>query len=242
MYRTGDLVRYRADGSLEFLGRADSQVKVRGHRIELGEVEARLRACAQVAQGAVVTRQDGQGQARLVAYVVGDGLNVDSIRRQLQRHLPAFMIPEAFVFVDSLPLTSSGKLDQRALPAPGDDRPARETAYLSPCDGVEEKLAAVWREVLGISRIGVHDNFFDLGGNSLRLARVRARLAKELGVDVPTLELFRQPTLALLSRFLSQPDAGRSAGAGRDVAGGRRALAERARRLQHGGQARVGTR
>lgn len=240
MYRTGDIVRYLADGSLEFLGRADCQVKVRGHRIELGEVEARLRSCPGVRQGAVVVRQ---GRPGLVAYVVGEGLGVDSLRRELQRDLPGYMIPEAFVFVDDLPMTPSGKLDQGALPEPSDDRPELETSYVSPSDGVEERVASIWRDVLGISRIGVNDNFFDLGGNSLLLARVRARLADELGVEIPALELFRQPTLARLAHFLAAPshEAPPRHAHERDVAAGRRAFAERGRRLR-GERPKVGSR
>ena len=235
MYRTGDTVRMRADGALEFLGRSDTQVKLRGHRIELGEIEARLRAMANVRQAAVVLRTDGPA-ARLVAYLAGDGLNVSVVRRELERHLPGYMVPEAFVFVHELPMTLSGKLDQRALPEPSGERPDLDAAYVSPRNALEERVVAVWRDVLAVDRVGAHDNFFDVGGNSLLLAKVRSRLAEALGTDIPALELFRHPTPALLARYLAAPDepARSERGHDRDVAYGRRALAERARRRRDG--------
>ena len=230
MYRTGDVVRMRAGGALEFLGRSDTQVKVRGHRIELGEIEARLRAIANVRQAAVILSTAGPA-ARLVAYLVGDGLAVSAVRRELERHLPGYMVPEAFVFVDELPTTLSGKLDQRALPEPSGERPDLDAAYVSPRNALEERVVAVWCDVLAVDRVGVHDNFFDVGGNSLLLAKVRSRLADELETDIPALELFRHPTPALLARFLAAPDEpGHHERTHRDVADGRRALAERGRR------------
>lgn len=233
MYRTGDLVRMLAGGELEFLGRADSQVKVRGYRIELGEIESRLRACAGVERCAVIVREDAPGAVRLVAYVIGDGLRADGLRGELQRHLPRYMLPEAFVFVDDLPLNSSGKLDRRALPVPSDERPALDASFVAPRGTIEKQIAAVWRDVLGVARVGVDDNFFDLGGNSMLVAKVRARLEEELGADVPVLEFFRRPTVGLLARRLAPPaattDAPAAPRAGREVAEGRRALAQRGR-------------
>ena len=252
MYRTGDVVRWLPDGSLEFLGRADSQVKIRGHRIELGEVETRLRACPGVRRAGVAVRQDRPGEPRLVGYVVGaaagegaiEGVRVDSLRRELQRHLPGYMVPEAFVFIDDLPMTPSGKLDVRALPAPDTVRPVLDTAYVSPRAGFEAAVAAVWQEVLGLGQVGSHDNFFDLGGNSLLIAKARARLAESLGTEIPTVELFRHPTVASLARHLSASDhtmgsvtptsaaRGRANGRDQQAAARRRALAERGRRLR----------
>jgi amino acid adenylation domain-containing protein len=235
MYRTGDLVRYRGDGQLEFVGRADSQVKVRGHRIELGEVEARLRACPGVQRCAVVLREDRPGDRRLVAYVVGDAGGAERLRHRLGRELPAYMVPAAFVPVPDLPVTPSGKLDVQALPAPGPDRPLLDTDWVPPQDTTEETVAGVWRGVLGVSQVGAHDNFFDLGGNSLLLAKMRARLHTTTGVDIPTVELFRHPTVAMLARFLvggHAPVPARSDGRDQHTEDRRRAFAERARRIR----------
>jgi len=234
MYRTGDIVRRLPDGSLDFLGRADSQVKVRGHRIELGEVEARLRACAGVRRSAVVVRQHQPAEDRLVGYVIGEGLTVDALRAELQRHLPGYMLPAAFVFVDDLPMTPNGKLDRRALPAPSAERPSLTAAYTAPSQGLEESVVAVWQDVLGLARVGIHDNFFDLGGNSLLLAKARARLVELVGREVPAVELFRHPTVALLARFLAdtpEPDAPPQ-GRHQHVQQRRRALNARADRLR----------
>jgi hypothetical protein len=172
-----------------------------------------------------------------------DSGGTDSLRYRLGRELPGYMVPAAFVFVTELPLTASGKLDLRALPAPGSDRPSLSTACVAPRGTTEETVASVWRDVLGLSELGVHDNFFDLGGNSLLLARTRTRLTAATGVDVPTVELFRHPTVALLARFLSggqlagQP---RRDGRERHSEDRRRALAERARRTQDR-QSRMGS-
>lgn len=234
MYRTGDIVRRLPDGSLDFLGRVDSQIKVRGHRIELGEVEARLRTCRGVARCAVVARDGLGGNARLVGYVVGHGLAVEELRGELRRHLPDYMVPEAFVFVDDLPLTPSGKLDVRALPAPDSQRPALAADFVAPAEGFEDAVAGVWRDVLGLTQVGVHDNFFDLGGNSLLLAKARARLSETLQVDIQAVELFRHPTVALLAKFLAtrgHPPS-RPQGRERHREGRSQALAARASRVR----------
>ncbi|MBI3688914.1 MAG: amino acid adenylation domain-containing protein [Actinobacteria bacterium] len=252
MYRTGDVVRWLPTGILEFLGRRDGQVKIRGHRIELGEVEARLRGCAGVRRAGVALRQDRPGQPRLVGYLVAEGdqapLGADVLRGQLRRHLPEWMVPDTFVVVDDLPMTAGGKLDVTALPVPGPERPVLGTGFVAPVSGTQGLVAGIWRELLGLERVGIHDNFFDLGGNSLLLARMRARLEAAVGRQVPTLELFRHPTVAMLARYLSDPaqppgaDPDSAAGArspgGRDgqAAAGRRALAERGRRARGAGR------
>jgi amino acid adenylation domain-containing protein len=201
LYATGDLVRWRADGQLEYFGRADQQVKVRGFRIELGEIAASLGGHASVKDVAVVVRQDGQEDRRLVAYVVSDAERtslVDELRVRMRATLPEYMVPSAFVFLDALPLSQNGKVDKAALPAP---TPATEdTRVHVPPDGpVQEAVAAVWKDVLGLESVGAHDNFFDLGGHSMLAARLLGRLHDTFAVDVPLRSLFQQPTVAGLA-------------------------------------------
>jgi amino acid adenylation domain-containing protein len=232
MYRTGDMVRHRADGQLEFLGRADAQVKIRGYRIEPGEIEARLRACPGVRECAVVVREDRAGDRRLVGYLVGDPGGLDAIRYRLGRELPGYMAPSAFVFVPALPLTASGKLDAAALPAPGSNRPADATVA-APRGAAEETVATVWREVLGLPEVGIHDNFFDLGGNSMLLVKVQSRLTAASGTEIPAVELFRHPTVAALARYLeTSHDAPPRTNDDRHGEDRRRALAASGRRAR----------
>jgi amino acid adenylation domain-containing protein len=214
MYRTGDRARWLSDGTLEHLGRLDAQVKVRGFRIELGEVEAALAAHAAVSQAAAAVREDMVGNNRLVAYLVcRDGAEVPDpaeLRSHLRERLPEYMVPAVFVAMHTLPLTSNGKVDRKALPAPPEDRPELAARYVAPRGPVEEELAEVWASVLGVARVGAEDNFFELGGNSLLAARVVARLRGELGVEVPLRALFEAPTVAGLAGAV---DAARAAGA-----------------------------
>ncbi|HEX4494672.1 MAG TPA: condensation domain-containing protein, partial [Thermoanaerobaculia bacterium] len=197
----GDLVRYRPSGELEFLGRIDTQVKVRGFRIELGEIEAALGGHPSVRQAVVVVRGEG-GDKRLVAYLVALVAEVapaaDELRDFLRRSLPEYMVPAAFVVLESLPLTPSGKVDRKALPAP-EPGPA-ETGYVAPQGPVEELVAAIWAEVLRVERVGARDNFFALGGHSLLATQVVSRLRTALGVELPLQRLFATPTVAGLAR------------------------------------------
>ncbi|MDX3229223.1 non-ribosomal peptide synthetase [Streptomyces sp. ME19-01-6] len=204
MYRTGDLARQLPDGSLEYVGRNDDQVKIRGFRIELGEIEAALGRHEAVASCVVVVREDQPGSKQLVAYVVPvDGHLEQDLRAELGRHgerlLPEYMVPSAFVALRTLPLTANGKLDRRALPAPGIDAYARRE-YVAPSTVTERALAAVWADLLGFEeeRVGAGDNFFELGGHSLLITVLVARL-KELGFDVPVRSVFASPTLARLA-------------------------------------------
>lgn len=198
-YRTGDLARYRADGLLEFLGRADRQVKVRGYRVELGEIETVLADLPTVAQAAVVARRTAD-EVELVGYVVPVGeVAVAELRAALAERLPHFMVPRAIVTLAELPLTVTGKLDERALPEP--DAPATDPAPTA--TGVAGVITRAWCETLGRAGVGEHDNFFDLGGHSLLMALVQQRLERELSRRLPIAELFAHPTIAGLTAHLS---------------------------------------
>jgi len=206
MYRVMDRVRWTQDGELEYLGRTDFQVKVRGFRIEPGEVEAALRAHPDVRDAVVAARADATGEARLVAWVVpaGEGKVPDpaGLRDHLRARLPEHMVPTFFVALESFPLTPSGKLDRRALPAPEGTAEARE--YVAPRNPVEELLAEIVAEVLGLERVGVNDHFFELGGHSLLATRVISRIRKQFGVELALRALFEAPTVALLAELLSE--------------------------------------
>jgi amino acid adenylation domain-containing protein/non-ribosomal peptide synthase protein (TIGR01720 family) len=197
MYRTGDRVRWTSGGALEYLARLDGQVKVRGFRIETGEVEAVLRRHPSVEECAVLAREDAPGEKRLVAYVVGDG-DAGTLRAHLRRTLPEYMLPAAFVAVERLPLTPNGKLDVRALPAP--EWGAEGGAFVAPRGPLEELVAQVWAEVLGVERVGATDDFFELGGHSLLAARVVSRLRAALGRELPVRAIFESPTVEALAR------------------------------------------
>jgi pristinamycin I synthase-3/4 len=203
LYKTGDRARYLPDGRIELLGRLDQQLKVRGMRIEPGEIEGALGAHENVRACVVVAREDAPGDQRLVAYVVlrrtqeGEGL-----RAHLKERLPAHMLPSAFVVLDALPLTSNGKIDRAALPAP--DRSANESApsFVAPRTPLEESLCGIWAEILGVGRVGVEDNFFELGGHSLLATQVMSRIRKTLQIELPLRALFEQPTVASLAVLL----------------------------------------
>ncbi len=200
LYRSGDVCRWSADGGLEYLGRADHQVKVRGYRIELGEIEARLLALDDVAEAVVLAREDVPGTRRLVAYLVMSGpeLPVPVLRGWLERTLPSHMVPAAFVVLPGLPLTASGKVDRRALPAPDAARPELGHRFVGPRTPVEEVIATAWCQVLGIERAGVHDNFFDLGGDSILSIQIVAR-AEANGVHLTPRMVFEHQTIAELA-------------------------------------------
>ncbi|MEU0678185.1 amino acid adenylation domain-containing protein, partial [Streptomyces sp. NPDC006172] len=212
MYRSGDLARRREDGSLEVLGRIDDQVKIRGYRIELGEISARLSAHASVAQAVVVVREDTPGDKRLVAYVVpaeaGAEPPIAEIRAELARELPDYMVPAAFVAVDAIPLTTNGKLDKRALPAPESGLHLRAAGeFTAPRTPDEESVAAVWRSVLGVERVGVHDSFFELGGDSIRAVALVGEL-REAGYEVAVRDVFDRRTVARLTELATGRPAG----------------------------------
>jgi amino acid adenylation domain-containing protein len=199
LYRTGDLARYRADGQLEFLGRADSQVKVRGFRIELGEIETVLRAHPAVREAIVIATEVAPDDKRLVAYVVTaqSGASGTELREYLRRRLPEYMVPVTFVKVAEFPMTASGKIDWRALPAP--DGIDLEQAYQAPRTQTEELLSGLFARVLRVPRVGVHDNFFELGGHSLLATQLVSRVREAFAVELPLRELFVRPTVAGLA-------------------------------------------
>ena len=208
MYKTGDLARYRPDGNIEFLGRADDQVKLRGFRIELGEIEAALGQHPAVRETAVLAREDASGEQRLVAYVVGNFVS-DELRRFLKTKLPEYMVPAVFVRLDALPLMPNGKIDRRALPAPDRLRPELEKAFAPPRGPTEELLAEIWAQLLDIERVGIHDNFFDLGGHSLLATQLMSRVRESFQVEIPLRRLFEGPTVAGLAECI---EAARQAG------------------------------
>ncbi|MFL5538402.1 MAG: non-ribosomal peptide synthetase, partial [Longimicrobiaceae bacterium] len=196
LYRTGDLARWRPDGAIEFLGRTDFQVKVRGFRIEPGEIEARLAEHPGVREAVVLAREDVPGDVRLVAYVVGDA-DAESLRAHLSTALPEYMVPAAYVRLEALPLTPNGKLDRKALPAP--ERAAGTDRYLAPRTPVEEVLAGIWAEVLRLERVGVHDSFFALGGHSLLIMRLLAHIQATFDLEISIRTVFSMPTLEAMA-------------------------------------------
>jgi amino acid adenylation domain-containing protein len=211
LYRTGDLARYLADGTIEYLGRADQQVKLRGYRIELGEIEAILRTHPAVRDAVAHVREDVPGDKRLVAYTLAESTQQptsDHLRAFLKQQLPDFMIPTAFVPLQSLPISPNGKLDRQALPAPDGTRPDLERFYVAPTTPVEETLVSIWREVLAIDRVGIEDDFFGLGGHSLLATRVVSRVRAQLGVELPLRALFEQPTVKALSARINEMPRG----------------------------------
>ncbi|WP_266169116.1 non-ribosomal peptide synthetase [Dyella subtropica] len=204
MYRTGDLARYLPDGRLVFLGRNDHQVKVRGFRIELGEIEARLAEHASLRECAIVARNDARGEVQLVAYVVPLGRSDDlpaTLHAYLGSVFPAYMVPAAFVTLDTIPLTAHGKLDRHALPAPDEQAFAR-ALYEPPQGKVEMELARLWQTLLGVTQVSRHDHFFELGGHSLIAVRLLSRIAQTFNVELPLATLFAQPVLSRLAEAL----------------------------------------
>ncbi|MDE3066695.1 MAG: amino acid adenylation domain-containing protein [Verrucomicrobiota bacterium] len=201
LYKTGDLARWRPDGRIEFLGRLDNQVKIRGQRVELGEIETALGRHPDVREAVVVAGENAKGENCLAAYVVpkgGAGLQAGVLRKFLKQKLPEAMVPAAFSLLDALPLTPNGKVDHKALPPP-DFRGDSEKPIVSPRTAIEEKLAGIWREVLGVERLGVHDNFFELGGHSLTATQVVSRLPGAFQTELRLQDLFDAPTVAELA-------------------------------------------
>ena len=228
MYRTGDRVRWRADGQMEFLGRFDFQVKIRGFRIEPGEVESVLRRHPAVRDAVVLAREEAPGGLRLVGYVAraeGESPTPAELRAWLKEQLPEYMVPSALVVLDAFPLNPSGKLDRRALPAPGREV---DEGFVAPRTALQEAIAAVWREVLRVERVGINENFFEIGGHSLLLIQLHARLKEALRREIAVVDLFRFSTVRSLAEHL-EPEGDRPPPepAGRDRAAMRKSLLRR---------------
>jgi natural product biosynthesis luciferase-like monooxygenase protein len=212
MYRTGDLGRYLPDGNIEFLGRLDYQVKIRGHRVELGEIEAVLEEHPAIKESVVIAREDTAGDKYLVTYLVAGQEPLPSIiklRSFLEEKLPEHMVPSTFVTLGSLPLTPNGKLDRQALPAPDQGRPELEKPFVAPRDAIEAQLAKIWEKVLGRQPIGGEDNFFELGGHSLRAVQVVQQIGEVFGKKLPVIAIFQAPTIEQLAEVLREEDSSR---------------------------------
>jgi len=210
LYKTGDLVRWLPDGNIEYLGRIDQQIQLRGFRIELGEIESVLGQHPQLREVVLSIYEPAPGDKRLVAYVVAHGPaapTLSELQDFLKPQLPEFMIPSAFVFLDELPLTPNGKLDRNALPMPDMNRQELDVDFIAPRSQVEKQLAEIWRDVLRINRIGIHDNFFDLGGQSLLAMQVITRVSEQLSVEIPLARLFEMPTIADLAKLIENTRA-----------------------------------
>ncbi|MEM9216705.1 MAG: amino acid adenylation domain-containing protein [Cyanobacteria bacterium P01_F01_bin.150] len=203
LYKTGDLARYLSDGSIEYLGRIDDQVKLRGFRIELGEIETILSQHPDIQQCIVLVQGNTPGDQQLVAYVVGNTPNLNALRPFLKQQLPDYMVPSAFVVLESLPLTANGKVDRRALPAPEEYGTAESDRFIPPRTALELQLAQIWTDVLNTNRLGVQDNFFDLGGHSLLAVRLMAQVEKALGIGLPLTTLFTDPTIEAQAQLLN---------------------------------------
>jgi acyl carrier protein len=211
IYRSGDLARFLPDGNIEFLGRADYQVKLRGHRIEPGEIEAILEQSTGVRQAVVLLREDREADKRLVAYLVAESsgaVTAGNLRTALESKLPDYMVPSAFVFLPELPLTDNGKIDRKALlklPPPGITFVGQSAS--KPRNEMERTVAAAWQEALGTPNLGIEDNFFDLGAHSLTVAEVQAKLQERLGREVSLLDLFQYSTVGALASHLAGTQA-----------------------------------
>ncbi|MDF0674714.1 MAG: amino acid adenylation domain-containing protein [Nitrospira sp.] len=200
LYRTGDMAHYLPNGVIQFIGRMDHQVKVRGFRMELGEIESQLLAHPDVHEAAVVTREDARGDKRLVAYAAG-GASSEALREFLRGRLPDYMVPSVLVVLESLPRNGNGKLDRRSLPEPAGRDP--QQTFVAPRTDMETRLAREWAEVLGLPQVGIHDNFFDLGGHSLTAVQLVSRIQRMIGNPVALLDLFQAPTVAGLAHRIS---------------------------------------
>jgi amino acid adenylation domain-containing protein/thioester reductase-like protein len=204
LYKTGDLARLLPDGSIQFIGRVDHQVKIRGHRIELGDIEAAISQYVDIKEAAVVTREDNVGEKQLVAYLVATQTsNLGSnLRGYLKEKLPEYMVPNVFVMMAKFPLTPNGKVDRRALPAPSQERPDLAVAMVAPSNEIERDLCQIWSQLLGIAPVGIDDNFFDLGGHSLFVAKMMTQVEETFAVKLGLSDLFSAPTVAGLARSI----------------------------------------
>ncbi|MBD2208300.1 non-ribosomal peptide synthetase [Nostoc linckia FACHB-104] len=205
LYKTGDLARFLPDGNIEFLGRIDNQVKIRGFRIELGEIEREIAQHPDVRENVVLALQQDTGEKQLVAYIVphqNSSYTHHQLRSFLQQKLPNYIMPSAFLLLESMPLTANGKVDRHKLPAPSRERPQLEQAYIAPQTDLERQLAAILGDLLKIERVGIDDNFFDLGATSISILQLTARLQQELSIALPAVKLFQYSTIGALAKYL----------------------------------------
>jgi amino acid adenylation domain-containing protein len=205
LYRTGDIGRYLLDGRVDYLGRADDQEKMHGYRIELGEIESVIRESEGIKECAAAVKEDEDGNKRLVAYVArepGSSISISELRSHVAKKLPEYMVPSAYMILDELPLTPSGKINRPALPEPGRARRGQESTFISPRNVIEEVLAGIFSEVLKVEPVGVHDNFFNLGGHSILATQLVSRLRKTFQVSLPLRQFFESPTVAAISQTL----------------------------------------
>jgi len=211
LYKSGDLARYLAQGGIEFIGRLDDQVKIRGFRIELGEIENTLKQHPSVRNAVVVAKEDNPGNKGLVGYIIlNESFNTpaNELKKFLKYKLPEYMVPTAFVFLDTLPLTANGKVDRQALPPPDQGRREIESAFAAPQNELQQKLVKIWEKVIGVNPIGIKDNFFDLGGHSLIIVRLIAQIEKAFGKRLPPAILFQAPTVEQLADIIGEePDS-----------------------------------
>ena len=207
LYKTGDLARYLSDGNIEYLGRMDHQVKIRGFRIELAEIETVLTQHTKVGATVVIMREEHEDR-RLIAYVVSTSdkapLSTHELRAYAKKQLPDYMVPSLFVMLDKLPLSPNGKVDRHALPDPKGERPQLDAAYTTPQTEIEQKIAAIWQQILQLEKVGTNDNFFDIGGHSLLMVRAHAELQEIFGQSLSIVELFQYPTIHTLAIFLTE--------------------------------------
>ena len=210
LYKTGDLGRWHDDGNLEYLGRIDEQVKIRGYRIELGEIETILLQSGQLKNAVVVAADDTQGNKRLVGYLVaGEQFNKESLLAFVKSKLPDYMVPSIWMELEQLPLTPNGKINRKALPPP-DAQEQSLTQYVAPQNNIQQQLATTWQNLLGVERVGIYDNFFEIGGHSLLAMRVISTIRRELEVELEVKDLFVSPTIHALSNLVqSKEKAGR---------------------------------
>jgi acyl-coenzyme A synthetase/AMP-(fatty) acid ligase len=211
IYKTGDMARMRADGTIEYLGRRDTQVKIRGYRIELGDVEAALASLPGVKEGVAAAREERKGDVRLVGYVTMQkdiAFDAEAARIVMRSKLPEYMVPNAFAVLDALPLTPNGKVDRKALPNPSIEQPLRASAVESIMTAPQRRIAALWCELLHLNSVGLHENFFDIGGHSLLLVKLHVALKREFATDMALVELFQHTTVhAQAARMARQRSA-----------------------------------
>ena len=207
LYKTGDLARWMPDGNIEYLGRIDDQVKIRGYRMELGEIESVLNESEHISRGVVLAKEDKQGAKRLVGYVVArEMFNKQAIQEYLSTKLPEYMIPSLWVELESIPLTVNGKIDRKALPDPDSGDMAAE--YVEPRNEIEAMLAEMWQEILEIDKVGIEDDFFELGGQSLLVIRLISAIRKTFRIELQLNDVFDFPTIRLLAGQLSKDSSG----------------------------------